>query len=279
MHLRKRNHHISALTALACTFLLSKEAVAYHDGKLRLRNNTAHTLPDGEIHLGLWKVQWGAWDNLTVGSYTTPWLALAVPDVDSAPNAHLKWRMWSNDTWAVGAEVGFTRIDFASTADNATGGTLLVVPFELAVSYQFNDDWSFSTSILTTETSLEGSLGDAFGGTAAVSNTQWTATAEWRLTKVTALTCRLQVLADQRVGGDASTTADIDDFTTAEIHGSGSSDVLNYEASSITPGVRFSWETFNLRLGLSIGNFNVPIVNFVAESQSPVPDFAAYWVF
>ena len=50
-------------------------------------------------------------------------------------------------------------------------------------------------------------------------------------------------------------------------------------AFQIVPSIQFSWETFNLRLGLGHGNIVVPTVNFVLPERTLVPDFAMYWRF
>jgi len=47
----------------------------------------------------------------------------------------------------------------------------------------------------------------------------------------------------------------------------------------IVPSFAFSWQTFNLELGLGYGNFNVPGVNFMINRRTLIPTLDMYWTF
>jgi len=55
---------------------------------------------------------------------------------------------------------------------------------------------------------------------------------------------------------------------------------LNFRnAFSIVPGLAWSWSSFNLRIGVGYGNYNVPGVNFMIEQRTPIPQFDLFWTF
>lgn len=82
---------------------------------------------------------------------------------------------------------------------------------------------------------------------------------------------------------DASThfTAHPDAYTTVEVVADAQDDsVVNFRgAFSIVPSFAWSWQTFNLELGLGYGNFNVPGVNFMINRRTLIPTFDMYWTF
>lgn len=41
----------------------------------------------------------------------------------------------------------------------------------------------------------------------------------------------------------------------------------------------WSWQTFNLELGLGYGHFNIPGVNFMINRRTLIPTFDLYWTF
>jgi hypothetical protein len=64
------------------------------------------------------------------------------------------------------------------------------------------------------------------------------------------------------------------------VHAAAVTDDLNFRrAGSLITSAVFSWATFNLRLGVSVGHYNVPGVNFVLGDTLVAPDFDLYWIF
>jgi hypothetical protein len=59
---------ISAGLFVALT-LAAQQASAYHTPRKHITDDTAYTLRDGEIRVGIWKVQYGILDQLSVGTY------------------------------------------------------------------------------------------------------------------------------------------------------------------------------------------------------------------
>ena len=122
------------------------------------------------------------------------------------------------------------------------------------------------------------SLNGTFQG--GTSNLQSLYTFELRATRVTAFLLQARFLSFQRANLNGNVVLHPDEFTTVEVHGARDSDALNFRgAYSLGVSALFSWELFNLRLGLGYGNYNVPGLNFMLPMRTPFPDFDFYWVF
>jgi hypothetical protein len=72
----RRVRRRSALTGLLLVTLMSGALAApvnaYHDQKQFIVTDTAYTLREDEWRLGLWRVDYGFWDDFYVGTYTLP---------------------------------------------------------------------------------------------------------------------------------------------------------------------------------------------------------------
>jgi hypothetical protein len=214
-----------------------------------------------------------------VGSYTWPWFF-------RVSNLHAKWRFWSDERWAFSVFGGFYHFDtkHLQAVEEETGNaTIDVVPFELAGSYRFDDRFTLTVAPVWTTVVIKGNLDDddlRGAGEGAVNNFQLTSTFEWRLTKITALLLHARALVAQRARGRADVVLHPDEFTTVEVHAAANTDAIDFRgAGSVVTSVVFSWENFNLRGGLSLGNYNVPAVNFVVGAAVVVPELDVYFVF
>lgn len=277
----RRGRRSRVVAAAATSVMLASAHVrAWHDDRQRITDDTAYTLQRHDVRLGIWKLQYGIWDPFTAGTYLWPWLG-------RVPNIHAKWRYWFDDPWALSFQFGgfwMNTKSFKNEVDkNAGDATIAVLPIELNASYRFNEAWTLSGGLAYTEVRLRGELhSDDFDGVAqgAVDNLQLTCTLEWRLSRVTALTLHSRYLILQRIGAGGDAVLHPDDFTIIEVHGGASSDALDFKSAySVTAAAVFSWQTFNLRLGLGYGNYNVPAVNFVLPRKIVYPDLDLYWIF
>lgn len=258
---------------------VSAPALAYHTKEQRLTDESAYTLGRNDFRFGLWKVQYGIVDQVMAGTYVWPWFF-------RVSNLHAKWRFFQNDDWAFSAFGAFYHFDTKNLerVNSDTGNaTIDVVPFELAASYRFDDRYTLSVAPVWTAVAIKGNLeeDDLDGaGEGAVNNFQLTSTFEWRMTRVTALLVHGRLLLAQRARLSANAVLHPDEFTTIEVHAAGKTDALDFKgAGSLTTSFVFSWDNFNLRSGLSFGNYNVPGVNFVLPGFLVVPDFDAYFIF
>lgn len=260
-------------------------AWAHHDDKEHITDQTAYTLRDGEWRLGLFRVEYGLWDSVSIGTYTVPW-ALAIS------SAMAKWRFYDTDSgrFSASTRLSVLALDFTKLKKRVGGdaseddpsATLVVVPFELASSYRLNKDMTLSAEMVFTSVTLKGDGSKSstdFEGAAATSNGQLGLTFEWRWSEVTALVLHARTLMYQTAQVAGNTVVPVDDYTTIEIVGSGETDALDYSASSFVPSLQWSWSSLNLRAGMGYGNWNIPGINFVLPNKSVILDFDLYWRF
>jgi hypothetical protein len=269
------------LGAVACALglLYPSAAAAYHSKEQRITDESAYTLRRNDFRFGLWKAQYGIIDSVMVGTYIWPWAF-------RMSNLHAKWRYWQNETWALSVFAGIYHLDtknFQDLEKDSGNATITVFPFELAASYRFDDRYTLSVAPIWTTVAIKGNLADddlKGAGEGAVNNFQLTATFEWRVSKVTAFLFHGRYLVAQTAHARGDVVLRPDEFTTIEVHAAGATDEINFRrAGSLTVSSVFSWETFNFRFGVVMGNYNVPGVNFVIGDPLLVPELDLYWIF
>ncbi|MEO8180908.1 MAG: hypothetical protein ABI895_18905 [Deltaproteobacteria bacterium] len=267
------------LLALLALFLLSAPARAYHTEQEHLTDDTAWTIAgDKTWRLGLFKFAVGLGNRITLGTYTLPWFG-------ATPNAYLKWRFYAGDTWNWAAQVGFFRLDTAAfdkkTPDPPVFG---VFSASFLQSLRLSADNHLSNGLVATAVRARGTVDQdtlSGAGEAGLTNIQYVGAYELRLSKSTALVVTGRYLIAQVLAANTRFTAHPDDYTTIDVVADAQDDsVVNFRgAFSIVPSFAFSWQTFNLELGLGYGHFNVPGVNFMINRRTLIPTFDMYWTF
>lgn len=264
---------VAALWACGVALLLAAApAHARHTDKERVTDQTAYTLGEYQIQVGLWQAGFGILDNLDVFSYTIPWII-------RTGNVHTKYRFYDTGDWSFSGRIGIFRLDFQDFSPDAPPSTFTIVPFHLGASYRYSPSWTFSAESVYTSNILDGQLDtDALRGSAAVTNLQLTATVEWRWSETFALITHMRTLVFQDTSAAANVILRPDDYTTVEVYGAVESDVLDVQGAwSIVPSAFWSWDTFNLRAGLGYGNFNIPGFNIVFIQRSVIPELDLFW--
>jgi len=277
---RGASHRAGRLSAatLLCALGWSSAASAYHTDDDHITDDTAWTLKGPKnFRLGLYKASATIADRVVVGTYIWPWLARTA-------SAFAKWRFLSlgPTEWAV--EGGLFHLDTASfdgTGPNAPvfniGTATLSGTLELG-------DHQISNNLIGTAVRAKGEIDeDTLGGAGegGLSNLQYVLAYEYRVSRSFALvvTGRYQIL--QVLAGQTSFTSRPDDYTSIEVVAAASDDhIVNFRyALSVIPALAWSWENFNLRLGVGYGNFNVPGINFMIEQRTLIPELDLYWTF
>ncbi len=256
------------VTTVLLLSALAAPAWALHSEEERFTDNTAYTLQDKEIRLGLWRVEWGAIEGVTLGTVTVPWLL-------KTPNLNVKWAFWRGDPLTASAKLSVMRLDLRNLFPESPPATLVIIPFELLGSYRFNRTHTMSGGLAHTLVRLSGSTPDSkdLQGAAAVSNTQLVGAWEWRFSKSLALVTEVRLLLNQTVSESTSITFEVPPNYEVELVQAGQTDAADFKgASSVVPSLLWSWDWFNLRLGLGWGNFNLPPANFVLPMEIPIPE-------
>ncbi len=276
--MRPRRRHPAALVALlALLVFLPVPARAFHDEREHVLDYTAHTMPAGDLRVGVWDVGWAPWGWLTLDTYTWPWLK-------KIANVSAKLRLWRDDDWAVAAKLGYLTLDAHDLSKDAPEARFHVIPLEAAVSRRLGADWELSAAGVYTVVRLDGSY-DAtdFHGAAAYSNAQLTLALEWRLNERWALFLRSRHLLKLQAGGVVTQPIPVGDpYTTLEIQAEASTDPdiggMGFpQTFQVVPGFAYSREVFNLEVGLGYGNVHVPGVNVFLPQRWLAPQLDLYW--
>jgi hypothetical protein len=266
-----------ALVLACCT--LSRSAHAYHSADEHLTDDTAWTLEGHKAwRLGLFKAAVGLGDRVTLGSYIWPWLG-------RTPNAYLKWRFYSSDTWNWAVQGGFFRLDTAAFDKHSENAAVFTVgSFSLLQSITITPHQQLSNGLVWTGVTVRGQVDQDTlrgAGEAGLTNLQYVGAYEYRLSQTTALVLTGRYLIAQVLAGRTRFSVHPDEFTTVDVVADARDDTIVRlkHSFSLVPSLAWSWQHFNLQIGLGYGNFNVPGVNFMVPKRTLVPDFDLYWTF
>jgi hypothetical protein len=274
---------LSAGSAVAAAVTFGSNALARHTAEEHITADTAWTLEGGkDWHISLFKAQVTLVDRVGIGTYTWPWLL-------SAPSLQVKWRFLDLGAWQFAAEVGVVRFDTSNFGedDEVDPPVFTVTTGTLSQTLEFNSTHQLSNNLVLTGVRGEGSItNDTLrgAGEGAATNLQYVGAYEYRMSRTLAIvvTGRYQLFTVVALGGNF--TVEPDEFTTIELAARGSDDTaLNFDyVFSIVPSLNWSWDTFNLRLGLGYGNFNVPGINFMVGDEDEkifIPEIDLFWTF
>jgi len=277
---RRGRHGVLVAAVIGATALSALvapgPAAAWHEEGTEITVDTAYTLPQGKVRLGIWRFDWGIVDEADVGTFIWPWI---VP----VPNLHTKLRVWSDERWALSIRTGlyYFDLDWVWLADTDSDATAIIFPLELWFSMPLAENWGLTVGAAWTTVGLSGTYDpDEFEGAAAVDNLQLALTGYWRLGRVVALLLTLRWLAYERARGDARINVRLDDFTTAEIVGAGAAQQESVRnAGYAMLSAVFSGETVNVRVGVGAGNYNIPSINLMIPRKTLVAELDLYFVF
>lgn len=253
---------------------LAAPARAYHTAEERLVEETAYTLRFAEAKIGFFRWDFGVLPRIQVGTIPLFWLA-------RVPNLSLK-----SDVLRMGPVTVAGKVSLATfTADKGEAELrATLVPLEGAVSWRISETFTGSGEVVYTKVGVSGGRDTAesndLRGAVAVTNFQVAGTLEWRLSEVTAFLVHGRWLAWQEASGAGDVTFSPDAYTTVEAHLAGKSDVADVSGAwSVVPSFHWSWDRWNLRLGLGYGNWSLPVVHMVVPVKTVIPELDLYWRF
>lgn len=263
--------------------MFGASALGRHTTEEHITTDTAWTLEgEKDWRLSPFRAEVTLADRVSIGTYTLPWLA-------SVPSLQLKWRFLSLGAWHFAAEVGFIRLDTSNFGEDeeVNPPVFTVTTGTLSQTLELNPRHQLSNNLVLSGVRAEGSVNNDTlngAGQGAFTNLQYVGAYEYRVSRTLAIvvTARYQIFAV--LAGAINSTVQPDPFTTIELAARASDDTaLNFDyIFSIVPSLNWSWDTFNLRLGLGYGNFNVPGVNFMVGDQRDkilVPELDLFWTF
>jgi hypothetical protein len=246
----------------------------HDDTEGRATHETARTLRQGELELGLLTTDVGVFDAVTVG---IDHLYYVLPVF----NFHAKARLYRDGDFAIALRGSVYYLDvelFWWAETPSTRGWLFAWPIEALVTIPLGERFSLHTFAALTMTGGEfEQAGGDYGGAAAANNLQIGLTPEWRLSRHVALNLRLRFAPWVDVGGAAIGTIPIDPATTLEVAADAELDTSEAElAFSGVLAIHLVYGWFNLRLGAGWGNFNLPGLNFLFVQRGPIVELGLY---
>lgn len=267
--------------ALALAVLSTRSSArAYHSVRKQPISGTAHLLHQGEWQLGLFRFDYGAMEQLQIGTYSMPWLVLF-------PNIQFKMLAFQNERWAVSIRPGIFYEDFElprklyGIGPESTDIKLWIIPLEGYVSVLIRERFLLTLAVVYTAIAGKGHYNpDDYKGTAAAANAQLGLGLQWSINHVTAITFQARYVAFQSATGVGTVTVDVDSATSADVKASGTANAADASNGfSLSANALFSWQTLNLRIGAGYGNYNIPGMNLVIPKRYPFPVFDLFWRF
>ena len=247
----------------------------------------ALTLHEREMVVGLWRIEYGIFDFLSVGTHTPYWIA-GLPFGTTFANLYARVGFQIHDVFSMGMRVGFTYFDLGQVAVAASGdpdlqiqSKLVVVPIALLMSLHV--DW-FTASLETIFTAVGGDVAvdvdddTGVGGFAYTSTLQMYLNLQFRLSEEFAFTGQLRYLPwhSPIVLGVAYSEMDGRTTVTGEIETTVSS--LQHSAAALA-GIFLTFGAFNLRFSLGYGRFFFPDVGLVVPIDFIQADLDVYFRF
>ena len=242
---------------------------------------TAYTMRGQAAQIGIGAAAYGVTDELTVGTYVVPWLAspiLGAPIV----TAFVKGRDWLHGPLAGSVRATVVYANAGELSDALSGGDsgsaqLWMVPLELSGSLLVSPAFTQSLQLTWVFIDVDGESGAevdvGFGAAAAATSASLSSLSELRVTRVTSLTLRLNLLLgysnvaiDGQLERDGTqVTADLGEDP----------DRRDFVANFI-PGVAFHWAHVALHLGVGVGAPWLPIAGIPIHTTTVVPDLDFY---
>lgn len=264
---------------LALALALTTPADAWHDRDAPPTGYSAEALRSGE-----WRIypstliEYGVLDGLELG--TVPALYFV-----SLYNAQAKGTLWRDDSFAVALSAGVFTLDPNDIRDDWPSLRVWLVPVGLHGSYrsptgEFGAHLALRYATATTNGTV--SADDSFEADALLdgSSLVLSPTFEWRTSRSFAwvFEAALSLWQSGQASGGGTYRTD-DGRTTVEVFGDGSISTGAFAYGNVSASAFWSWETFNLRLGLGYGHYDFPLVGLFWVNPSFFPELNLFWRF
>jgi hypothetical protein len=241
---------------------------------------TAYTRPKGRMAVGPIKVEHGIIDEVMVGTYVPPWFAFPVLKVP-IPSVYAKLRTptWGSFTLAIRGSAAYVAgTAIAELADEDASASALSTTADIDASYLIDDRFTVSLGLDYAKLRAVGASEDeaaSIEGASTAHTYSIRAFGEWRVTRVTAVTLLFRYLLYQSpISVDSSTDSDA-----VTVEGDLSAEATLQKHFSITPGVSFVWERWELAGGVGYGVFYLPLLGLASGKNYPLIDLSAAYRF
>jgi hypothetical protein len=272
-----RSRRWFALGVAAATLAVAPSARAYHEGDERIVDETAHTLRDGEMRVGIWEVEYAPAAYAMIGTDTAPWAASFLLH-SVVENGHVKFRALKTSplTLSVVAAAYHAQLD-SSGAVLAGSGSLLLVPLSIYASTDVSRDVSLHLGVTYTyadATNLEFDLENAEARTAvAASTVQLHVMGEYRVSRLVAFTLQLHA---QPYATKAAVHVSTTDNFGSTVDFVGTAEPVDKTGVAAIASVVFSGRHLNGRIGGGYGAIFLPSMGVMIPITTFQPEIDAY---
>lgn len=255
-------------------------AAAWHEPSRPVTDYSAATLKGGEwrIYLGT-LLEYGIFDNFEIGT-------MPIVDLFRVPNVLAKWAFIPGEGFSMAVSGGLITTNPTYFISNAPDVQFYAVPVSLFASWRLpGGDVGIHGALnyVRIGTSGQASFKDAFGIEADVrgSSLKFAPVLELRTSRSFAWVLEGSVSLSQSGNASFSTTVESDDGrTTVEIFADGGVDDEGGKwLGNASLSAYWSWQTFNLRLGLGFGHAELPLLGLFVDQLTVLPEINAYWRF
>lgn len=288
MHItRKHLHVLIGVYAVTAAGLWSGRSSASHKKEDAPINLTGHVLPWGNFELGLHTQSAGVLPHVMLSSNVTGIFLGAITGV-WVPNVSLRvgtFRLLDPLFVSVGSGLIYIGTDARADAELMDlgaefSGDRVQIPLHVAVSFQPNDEWLLSAdgAYFATVTNAESTSDTTTSnGVLGGESFQVGTTLQYALNDLHAVTLKARWVP-HAPAHPFEVQAALNDNSQLTLTGNASvTSLLN--AYQVLPGWAFSWDSFNLRLGVGYGHFFIPSLGIVSSYEGPIGDLELYWRF
>ncbi|MSP73009.1 MAG: hypothetical protein EXR76_12765 [Myxococcales bacterium] len=252
-------------------------AHAYHDTSPAIEYS-AETLHAQEFRLSLTRVEFGVIDKLHLGTYTLPWLL-------KVKNARGRYKFYDDEEFAFSADLGLFWLSLSDLESFDDGGgsqdaTFVTVPVQLNGTWKLKSSDRLSLGLSYTPIFLSGVsvVGENVDirGIGATETVALHPSYELRVSRTLAMVLDAHVLVLQRAQLDGAESIQLDKRTRATLYQSAEADLKTGKQANLTLSALWSWEVFNLRIGLGYGHYNLPVAHLFYPTPFVMPEFDFY---
>jgi hypothetical protein len=268
------------VAALSCIASLSGSLAARAQDNPRT-DYTAYTRPAGRTALGLFKLEQGILDELTIGTYWPLWLAYPAFGA-LIPNGYIKMGTSNRAPLALAGRAGITYIDdtaIRKLSHNQATANGIAYAAEIDASVRLGSAFTLTLGGDYNHLSAVGSGTDHVASSIEGASTAdtWSARllTEWHLTHSFELSLLVRYLIYQSpLNADVQTESD-----SVSVDGDLSGEASRQRRWSLVPGVAFEGESWELQLGIGYGVFYLPVLGLPTTKSWPIVDLGFAYGF
>lgn len=250
-----------------------------------LEHSVGHAFPlaEREFSVGLWRLEYGIFDFLTVGTGLPAWF-LGIPFSTTFPNGYIRFGGTVDDVLGLGGRVGATYLDLgqvlAATSTPDVAARLWVIPVAFTATLHVD---AFSASVEALYTLITGDPASAPDEETGVGAVTYADTLQLRATLQARASPELAFIAEFRclpyqgpllLGVDGTANEGATRFSgELEVNAA-----LQHSAAALG-GIFLTFGAFNFRAAAGWGRFFVPDIGLVAPFDFVQIDLDLYFRF